>query len=134
MNLLSSSLCALLQSIAISGGTLHPMDGTRPYVGTVIVTDGVISECGEEVQIPEGSQLIEAIAGELGVGASKVVFHPNLVGGSFGDKIYGDQVTIAAQACQVLGKPVKVMLTREDQFNFGHPKTISHQTSWYSEY
>ena len=75
-----------------------------------------------------GSQLIEAIAGELGVGASKVVFHPNLVGGSFGDKIYGDQVTIAAQACQVLGKPVKVMLTREDQFNFGHPKTISHQT------
>ena len=26
-----------------------------------------------------------------------------------------------------MGRPVKVMLTREDQFNFGHPKTISHQ-------
>jgi isoquinoline 1-oxidoreductase beta subunit len=74
-----------------------------------------------------GSALIEIIAGELGVGVQQVVFHPNLVGGSFGDKIYGDQVTVAAQACQVVGRPVKVMLTREDQFNFGHPKTISHQ-------
>ena len=74
-----------------------------------------------------GSVLIETIAGELGVGVQQVVFHPNLVGGSFGDKIYGDQITVAAQACQVMGRPVKVMLTREDQFNFGHPKTISHQ-------
>jgi isoquinoline 1-oxidoreductase len=73
------------------------------------------------------SRLIETIAGELDVGIEQVVFHPNLVGGSFGDKIYGDQVTIAAQACQAMGRPVKVMLTREDQFNFGHPKTISHQ-------
>ena len=68
-----------------------------------------------------GSILIETIAGELGVGVQQVVFHPNLVGGSFGDKIYGDQITVAAQACQVMGRPVKVMLTREDQFNFGHP-------------
>jgi hypothetical protein len=60
MNLFSTSLCTILQSIAISGGTVHPMDGTRPYVGTVVVTDGVISGCGEEVQIPDGSQLIDA--------------------------------------------------------------------------
>ena len=74
-----------------------------------------------------GSYLIEAIAGELGVAVDKVVYHPHLIGGSFGDKIYGDQIVVAAQACQVIGRPVKVMLTREDQFNFGHPKSISHQ-------
>ena len=74
-----------------------------------------------------GSYLIEAIAGELGVAVDKVVYHPHLIGGSFGDKIYADQVVVAAQACQVIGRPVKVMLTREDQFNFGHPKSISHQ-------
>jgi len=74
-----------------------------------------------------GSYLIETIAGELGVAVDKVVYHPHLIGGSFGDKIYGDQIVVAAQACQVIGRPVKVMLTREDQFNFGHPKSISHQ-------
>ena len=74
-----------------------------------------------------GSYLIETIAGELGVAVDKVVYHPHLIGGSFGDKIYSDQIVVAAQACQVIGRPVKVMLTREDQFNFGHPKSISHQ-------
>ena len=74
-----------------------------------------------------GSYLIEAIAGELGVAVDKVVYHPHLIGGSFGDKIYADQVVVAAQACQVIGRPVKVMLTREDQFNFGHPKSTSQK-------
>ncbi len=74
-----------------------------------------------------GSFLIEGIAGVLGVAVDKVVYHPHLIGGSFGDKIYADQVIVAAQACQLIGRPVKVMLTREDQFNFGDPKSISHQ-------
>ena len=52
MNLFSTSLCAILQSIAISGGTLHSMDGTAPYVGTVLITDGVIFDCGIDTQIP----------------------------------------------------------------------------------
>ena len=60
MSLLSSSLCALVQTIAISGGTLHSMDGTAPYVGTVLITDGVISDCGIDTQIPEGAQVIDA--------------------------------------------------------------------------
>ena len=45
--------------------------------------------------------------------------------GSFGDKIYTDQILAAAKACKQLDRPVKVMLTREDQFNLGH-KTVSY--------
>ena len=74
------------------------------------------------------SRLIDQISAELRIDPSQVVCHPMLMGGSFGDKIYTDQVVLAAQACQVLGRPVKVILTREDQFNIGHPKPISQHT------
>ena len=74
-----------------------------------------------------GAVLIQSIAAELGVPVENVVYHPHLIGGSFGDKIYTDQILAAAKACKELDRPVKVMLTREDQFNLGHPKTISYQ-------
>ena len=73
------------------------------------------------------SMLIQQIASVLGVTPNRVVYHPHLIGGSFGDKIYGDQIMAAALACQQLKRPVKVILTREDQFNFGHPKTSTFQ-------
>ncbi len=77
------------------------------------------------VHMPSG--LVPGIARELGIAPDKVAYHAHLVGGSFGDKIYSDQIVLAAKACQQLERPVKVMLTREDQFNLGHPKSISHQ-------
>jgi len=60
MTPLATSLCAALQAIAISGGTIHPMDGARPYQGCVVITEGVISACGADVQVPEGAQVIDA--------------------------------------------------------------------------
>ena len=74
------------------------------------------------------SMLIQGVARVLEVSPDRVVYHPHLIGGSFGDKIYGDQIMAAALACKQLKRPVKVILTREDQFNLGHPKSISHQT------
>ena len=74
------------------------------------------------------SMTIQWIAGVLGVTPDRVVYHPHLIGGSFGDKIYGDQIMVAALACKQLQRPVKVILTREDQFNFGHPKSLSFQS------
>ncbi len=74
------------------------------------------------------SMLIQGIARVLEVSPDRVVYHPHLIGGSFGDKIYGDQIMAAAIACKQLNRPVKVILTREDQFNLGHPKSISYQT------
>ena len=72
-----------------------------------------------------GGDLIAFVASELNVAEDKVAYHPHQIGGSFGDKIYADQIVLAAKASQELNLPVKVILTREDQFNLGHPKTIS---------
>lgn len=72
-----------------------------------------------------GAVLIKFIAGALGVPEDNVVYHPHQIGGSFGDKIYADQIVVAAKASKELNVPVKVILTREDQFNLGHPKSIS---------
>lgn len=72
-----------------------------------------------------GGDLIAFIASELNVAEERVAYHPHQIGGSFGDKIYADQIVLAAKASQELNLPVKVILTREDQFNLGHPKTIS---------
>ena len=73
------------------------------------------------------TRLIQGIASVLEVPPERVVYHPHLIGGSFGDKIYNDQIMAAAIACKKLDRPVKVILTREDQFNLGHPKTSSFQ-------
>ena len=72
-----------------------------------------------------GAMLIQFVATVLNVPEDKVVYHPHQIGGSFGDKIYADQIVVAAKASQELGVPVKVIMTREDQFNLGHPKSIS---------
>lgn len=72
-----------------------------------------------------GAVLIQFIANVLGIAEDNVVYHPHQIGGSFGDKIYADQIVLAAKACKKMGVPVKVIMTREDQFNLGHPKSIS---------
>ena len=72
-----------------------------------------------------GAYLIEFIASELQIPEENVAYHPHQIGGSFGDKIYADQIVLAAKASKELDLPVKVIMTREDQFNLGHPKSIS---------
>ena len=72
-----------------------------------------------------GAYLIEFIAAELQISEQDVAYHPHQIGGSFGDKIYADQIVLAAKASKQLNLPVKVIMTREDQFNLGHPKSIS---------
>ena len=72
-----------------------------------------------------GAYLTEFIASELQIPEENVAYHPHQIGGSFGDKIYADQIVLAAKASKELDLPVKVIMTREDQFNLGHPKSIS---------
>jgi len=60
MQIIGTQLIAFLQAVAISGGTVHPVDGTSPYEGTVVVVDGVIDSCGKDVEVPDGATLIDA--------------------------------------------------------------------------
>ena len=64
----------------------------------------------------------ETIASVLGIKKEDVTCHVPLLGGGFGRKSKPDQVAEAAVLSKQLGKPVKVVWSREDdiQFDFYH--------------
>ncbi len=111
-----STVAAGYQTSMIEHAALEPRSAlVQPIDGTYHIYSGHQG----------GGDLIAFVASELNVAEDKVAYHPHQIGGSFGDKIYADQIVLAAKASQKLNLPVKVILTREDQFNLGHPKTIS---------
>ena len=67
-------------------------------------------------QNPQAVQ--ETIAGVLGIKKEDVTCHVTLLGGAFGRKSKPDQVAEAAVLSRQLGKPVKVVWTREDDIHF----------------
>ncbi|MGB0116703.1 MAG: molybdopterin cofactor-binding domain-containing protein [Terriglobales bacterium] len=67
-------------------------------------------------QNPQAVQ--ETIAGVLGIKKEDVTCHVTLLGGAFGRKSKPDQVAEAAVLSKQLGKPVKVVWSREDDIRF----------------
>ena len=68
-------------------------------------------------QNPQAVQ--DTIASALGIKKEDVTCHVTLLGGGFGRKSKPDQVAEAAVLSKQLGKPVKVVWTREDDIRFG---------------
>ncbi|GAB2702489.1 molybdopterin cofactor-binding domain-containing protein [Kitasatospora kifunensis] len=68
-----------------------------------------------------------AIAAKLGLLPSAVTVHVTQGGGSFGRKLFFDAALEAAEISQLMGKPVKLMWHRTDEFRQGrtHPMSIS---------
>lgn len=58
------------------------------------------------------------LAKALGVSADKIVLRTYLLGGGFGRRLNGDYAVPAALATKALGKPVKMVCTREDDSRF----------------
>ena len=50
---------AAAQTLAIEGGTVHPVSGAS-YDGTVVVRDGLIEAAGPDVATPRGAEVIDA--------------------------------------------------------------------------
>ena len=116
LHLGSKKLSAEYRTSMIEHAALEPRSAlVQPINGTYHIYSGH----------QMGAYLIEFIAEELNVPEDLVAYHPHQIGGSFGDKIYADQIVLAAKASQALNLPVKVIMTREDQFNLGHPRSIS---------
>ena len=67
-------------------------------------------------QNPQAVQ--ETIAGVLGIQKEDVTCHVTLLGGGFGRKSKPDQVAEAAVLSKQIGKPVKVVWSREDDIHF----------------
>jgi isoquinoline 1-oxidoreductase len=66
-------------------------------------------------------------AAALGVEADKVVCHQYLAGTGFGRRTEPDNFVLAAQTSKFIGRPVKLMFTREQDMMFDFHRTPTYQ-------
>jgi isoquinoline 1-oxidoreductase beta subunit len=83
------------------------------------------------LQAPIGTQ--QEVAARLGLPLSAVTVHVMPGGGAFGRRMFNDVVDEAVEASQKMGKPVKLMWHRADEFRHGrvHPMSTSHVRASY---
>ncbi len=74
-------------------------------------------------QNPQAVQ--EAVAAVLGIDKADVTCHVTLLGGGFGRKSKPDYAAEAAVLAKTIGKPVKVVWTREDDIRFDYYHTTA---------
>ena len=74
-------------------------------------------------QNPQAVQ--DTVASVLGIKKEDVTCHVTLLGGGFGRKSKPDQVAEAAVLSKQLGKPVKVVWTREDDIRFDYFHSVA---------
>jgi isoquinoline 1-oxidoreductase subunit beta len=89
----------------------------EPPVALADFRDGQVTAWAP-TQNPQGVQ--EAIAQALGIRKEDVICHVTLLGGGFGRKSFGDFAVEAAVLSKKLGKPVKVVWSREDDIKFDY--------------
>ena len=75
------------------------------------------------VQSPQAAR--DNVAQRLKIGADKVTVNVTMLGGGFGRKSKPDYVVEAALCSQAVGKPVKLLWTREDDIHHGYYHTVS---------
>lgn len=68
-----------------------------------------------------------AIATELGLSRDAVSVHVTRAGGSFGRRLFADVGLEAARVSQAIGRPVKLMRTRQDDMKHGRMRPAYHQ-------
>ncbi|MEN7344030.1 MAG: molybdopterin cofactor-binding domain-containing protein, partial [Pseudomonadota bacterium] len=64
------------------------------------------------------SLILPYLAGSLGVAETDITLHQQYLGGGFGRRLFGDQMIPTALVAKALGKPVKMVFTREDDSRF----------------
>jgi isoquinoline 1-oxidoreductase beta subunit len=68
----------------------------------------------------------QSVAATIGLPADAVTLHVIRGGGSFGHRLFWDPATEAAQVSQAIGRPVKLMWTRNDDMRQGRMRPMSH--------
>lgn len=89
----------------------------EPPVAVAESRDGKVTVWAP-TQNPQGVQ--DAIAQALGIHKEDVTCHVTLLGGGFGRKSFSDFAVEAAVLSKKLGKPVKVVWSREDDIKFDY--------------
>jgi isoquinoline 1-oxidoreductase beta subunit len=73
------------------------------------------------------STAVPLMAQALGVELSEVVIHQYYLGGGFGKRLECDYIVVAALTAKAVGKPVKIIYTREQDTRFDICRSPSHQ-------
>ncbi len=94
----------------------------EPPVALADFRDGKVT-IWAPTQSPQAVQ--ETVAGELGIPKENVICHVPLLGGGFGRKSKPDYVAEAAILSKALGKPVKVVWSREDDIKFDYYHAVA---------
>lgn len=83
----------------------------EPLACTAKVTS---TDC--EVWVPtQGAQIVQyAVSKKIGLEPSSIKVHPTYIGGSFGRKAHADYAVQAVLAAKAIGKPVKLIWSREE--------------------
>jgi len=105
-----------------TGLNLHaPME---PMNATAELKDGIWHVwAGCQNQTTGLSHLAKA----LGVDESKIIIHQRFLGGGFGRRLDVDYTVVAALTAKALGRPVKVIYSREQDFQFDVPRSPTLQ-------
>jgi CO/xanthine dehydrogenase Mo-binding subunit len=74
------------------------------------------------------SLILPTLAKALDRPETRIVMRTYMLGGGFGRRLNGDYAVPAALAAKALGKPVKLVLTREDDVRFDSVRSPSVQT------
>jgi len=94
----------------------------EPPVAVAEYRDGKVTAWAP-TQNPQAVQ--ETVADVLGIKKEDVTCHVTLLGGGFGRKSKPDQVAEAALLSRHVGKPVKVVWTREDDIRFDYFHSVA---------
>lgn len=73
------------------------------------------------------SLILPTLAKALDRPQESIVMRTYLLGGGFGRRLNGDYAVPAALAAKALGRPVKLIFTREDDARFDSPRSASYQ-------
>lgn len=111
-----------LESVYRTSSVLHFT--MEPVNAAVEFKDGVCHvHCGNQWQ----SLFLPVVAKAVGLGDDKVIIHQYYLGGGFGRRLAGDYMVPAALTAKAIGKPVKLVFTREDDTRFDCVRSPSVQ-------
>ena len=89
-----------------------------------------VGEDGQSAEIWTGTQFAplaaQIISGILKTTPDKIKVHPHLLGGGYGRRIWPDAAIQATILSNITKKPVKLILTREDDIVAARPRPMTH--------
>jgi isoquinoline 1-oxidoreductase subunit beta len=94
----------------------------EPMVALAEFKDGKVTAWAP-TQNPQAAQ--DIISKELGIPKENVIYHVTFLGGGFGRKSKPDYVAEAAVLSKKVGRPVKVVWTREDDIKFDYYNAVA---------